>query len=129
MKLSGYQSIVKKSAQETFDFLNIPNNFKTILPQNLSFFEADDQHFSFQLQNVPTKIHLVKKSDNTFPTVVYTAQGSIAFELQIQLQAIEDQQTQANWIFEGSLNPMLQMMVETPLKKLLAEMSGNLEQL
>ncbi len=129
MRLDGYKSTVRKSQEETFNFLQETNNFEKLMPEDLSFFEARDSGFAFQLKGMPVKIVLKKKEALEFSSVAYESAGSISFELNAQLTRIEDQKTHVEFIFEGELNPMIRMMAEKPLKKLLEVFSAKIEKI
>ncbi|MFV0531219.1 MAG: hypothetical protein ACK5MD_07245 [Flavobacteriales bacterium] len=71
MKLDGYKSVVNKSQEETFKFLQETSNFEKLMPEDLSFFEARDTGFAFQLTGMPVKIILKKKEAVEFSSVTY----------------------------------------------------------
>ncbi len=127
MKLEGYKSLVSRSQKDTFQFLQEPSNFEKLMPKDLTFFEARDSGFAFQLEGIPVKIILKKKESQEFSCVSYESVGSINFELNALLKDIESEKTEVEFIFEGKLNPMIKMMAEKPLKKLLEVFSTNIE--
>ncbi len=129
MKLEGYKSTVNKTQEETFNFLQETSNFEKLMPEDLTFFEARDTGFSFQLKGMPVKIVLKKKEATEFSEVVYESAGSISFELKADLEKLEEEKTKVEFIFEGQLNPMIRMMAEKPLKKLLEVFSTNMERI
>lgn len=129
MKLDGYKSVVNKSQEETFKFLQETSNFEKLMPEDLSFFEARDTGFAFQLTGMPVKIILKKKEAVEFSSVTYESAGNINFELNAQLTEIEAQKTHVEFIFEGQMNPMIRMMAEKPLKKLLEVFSTKIEKI
>jgi carbon monoxide dehydrogenase subunit G len=50
--------------------------------------------------------------------------GSVPFELRANLEPI-DQETKIQLVFEGNINPMMQMMVKKPLAKFLEALIAN----
>jgi carbon monoxide dehydrogenase subunit G len=50
--------------------------------------------------------------------------GSISFELHANLESI-DQETKIQLVFEGNINPMMQMMVKKPLTQFLEALIAN----
>lgn len=129
MKLEGYTSTVNKSQEETFNFLQETSNFEKLMPEDLTFFEARETGFAFQLKGMPVKIVLKKKNATEFSEVLYESAGSISFELKADLEKVEEEKTKVEFIFEGQLNPMIRMMAEKPLKKLLEVFSNNMEKI
>ncbi|APD07463.1 hypothetical protein UJ101_01956 [Flavobacteriaceae bacterium UJ101] len=129
MRLDGYKSVVNKTQRETFEFLQDTHNFEKLMPEDLSFFEARDTGFAFQLTGMPVKIVLKKKEAIEFSSVTYESAGSINFELNAKLTEVEEEKTNVEFVFEGQLNPMIRMMAEKPLKKLLEVFSTNIEKI
>ena len=65
MKLESKKTIVNKSAQETFNFLNNVENFKALMPENISKFEVlDNDKFLFALKGMPEIVLNVRKLQN-----------------------------------------------------------------
>ncbi|MFV0238395.1 MAG: SRPBCC family protein [Flavobacteriales bacterium] len=129
MKLDGYKSKVNKSQEAVFEFLQETSNFEKLMPDDLSFFEARDTGFSFQLTSIPIKIVLKKKEAVEFSRITYESAGSIHFKLNAYLTKIEEEKTDIEFVFEGQLNPMIRMMTEKPLKKLLEVFSTSIEKI
>ncbi len=129
MRFDGYKSSIKIPQKEAFEFLENPHNFKKLMPEKLTFFNASDAKFDFQISGMPVKISLEKKETVEFSSITYESAGNIKFQLKIQFSKITEESTEVSFIFEGKLNPMTRAMAEKPLKKLLRVFSNRIEQL
>ena len=70
---------------------------------------------------IPLKLELQKPNTQ----IVMTADGgSVPFELHANLEAI-DGETKIQLVFEGNINPMMQMMVKKPLTQFLEVLITN----
>jgi carbon monoxide dehydrogenase subunit G len=74
------------------------------------------------------KVGLQKaESDNPNEIALKAAGGSIDFKLICRINPISDNQTKVQLHFEGEFNPMIRMMVEKPLKRLIDDLSEGLK--
>lgn len=127
MKLESPKVIIKKSAKDTFDFVNDVKNFETLMPTGIDKFEvlAEDK-FLFQLKGMP-EIILKKKSEETPSKIVFgAAGGKIDFSLTTIISSIDEASSEVQLIFEGDFNPMMGMMIKSPIKKFIATLSENM---
>ena len=70
MKLESPKVSLEKSAQDVFNFLSAIENFKQLMPENISKFEVlDTDKFLFALSGMP-EIVLKKKSLESPHTIV-----------------------------------------------------------
>lgn len=117
MKLVSPTKTINQSAKFVFEKLRNPQQFKNLMPDNLEFFELTDNGFSFSLKGIP-KISLAEKQSTEYQIVSYHSNGgNIPFELHFNLKEITSEQTEISVVFEGNFNPMLQMMVKSPISK------------
>ena len=69
MNLESPKVIIDKSAQDTFNFLNNVENFKSLMPENISKFEVLDQDkFLFALKGMPEIV--LKRKEVTEPSQI-----------------------------------------------------------
>jgi carbon monoxide dehydrogenase subunit G len=74
---------------------------------------------------IPLK--LARQTPNT--QIVMTADGgNVPFELQANLEDV-DEKTKIQLVFEGNINPMMQMMVKKPLTQFLEALIANVGKL
>jgi hypothetical protein len=113
---------VNKSAREVYDFLSDFRHFEEFLPEQISGWEAGDDYCRFTvsgLGNVKlvyahlephTKIVVQPASDSGFPVPFFLI-------AHISLPDNNPMQSTFQFVIEATLNPMMSMMVDGPLKK------------
>ena len=108
-------------------FLHTPSNYRSLMPDGVVFTHTENT-FSFQQGGMPL-IAVRLKSSTPFEKIIWeTAGGSVAFELSLSIEKLSHGQSAVCFIFQGQLNPMLQMMVKKPLTNLLENFAQKLAQ-
>ncbi|MFZ2282522.1 MAG: SRPBCC family protein [Lutibacter sp.] len=129
MNLESKKSVVNKSQKELFEFLTNLQNFEKLMPENIDKFEVDGDSFLFSLKGMP-EIRLVIKEKNEFDKVVLSAASSkLNFSLTTLIQPISENTCYLQLLFTGDFNPMMAMMVKSPLQKFIDTLSENSEKL
>ena len=129
MTIDGNKVIVKKSAQELFNFLADFKNFEQLMPEEVQKFEADETSFVFGIKGMPD-VRLIKKSESE-PTqiILEGASSKLPVELIADISEQGDGQCEVKLTFKGDFNPMIKMMVQKPLKKFIETLTSNIEKL
>ena len=71
MKISSSQKTVSVGAQQLFESLSKAEDFKKLMPQNLSKFEViDDNHFVFVIQGMPEIALKIEDPMSPHPIIV-----------------------------------------------------------
>ena len=127
MKLESPKVSLEKPAQEVFDFLTTVDNFKQLMPENISKFEVlDADKFLLALSGMP-EIVLKKKSMEPPHTVVLgAAGGKLDFSLTAKIESISASQSDVQLTFEGDFNPMMAMMIKNPITKFIETLAENI---
>ena len=88
------------------------------MPENISKFEKlSDTSFVFALKGMP-EIYLEKKSSTPHSQLVLgEANGKIPFQLTTNIAEISDKESEVQLLFKGDFNPIMAMMVKTPISK------------
>ena len=129
MNLESKKSVVNKSQKEFFEFLTNLENFEKLMPENIDKFEVDGDSFLFSLKGMP-EIRLVIKEKNEFDKVVLSAASSkLNFSLTTLIQPISENTCDLQLLFAGDFNPMMAMMVKSPLQKFIDTLALNSEKL
>ncbi|WP_332019397.1 SRPBCC family protein [Kaistella sp.] len=128
MKLEGRKIVVNKSVNTLVEMLNKPEDYKNLMPDSLQNFEVRDNGFKFGLKGMP-EIALKIEEVNDNAVVLKSASSSLDFELKGLMNALNENQTEVQLLFEGKFNPFIKMMVEKPLQNFLNTLSDNLEKL
>ncbi|AVM49460.1 orotate phosphoribosyltransferase [Capnocytophaga sp. oral taxon 878] len=118
MKLETSKTLVQKSAKNLFESLDNVANFKQLMPDNINKFELlTNNSFVFALKGMP-EIYLEKKSTTPYSQLVLgEANGKIPFQLTTNITEISDNESEVQLVFEGNFNPVMAMMVKTPISK------------
>lgn len=124
MKLESSIATVAKPIEDVFDQLTQASTYELLMPEEASFRIRDEKHFSFKLGGMPViPLKLERQTPNT-QIVMAADGGSVPFELHANLEAI-DGETKIQLVFEGNINPMMQMMVKKPLTQFLEALIAN----
>lgn len=126
MKLVSTISEIKINDSLLFEKLCIIENFKKIMPENVSKFEIlDSDTFIFSLKGMPAiKLVIGEKKVPSLITL-NSSESKISFSLKAELKKIDDDNCTFSIEFNGDLNPMIQMMVKTPLQSFINDLSAN----
>ena len=126
MKLVSTISEIKINDNLLFEKLCIIENFKKIMPENVSKFEIlDSDSFIFSLKGMPAiKLVIGEKKAPSLITLK-SSESKISFSLKAELKKIDDDNCTFSIQFNGDLNPMIQMMVKTPLQSFINDLSAN----
>lgn len=130
MTLESPKVVIKKSEQDTFDYLNDVKNFKALMPESITKFEvlADDT-FLFELKGMP-QIVLKKKLEEAPNKIVFGAGGGkIDFSLTGLISKIDASSSHVQLVFEGDFNPMMAMMIKSPITKFIGTLTTNMSAL
>ena len=128
MNLEGRKIIVNKSVQNMKLMLQNPENYKDLMPEGLQSFESREDGFKFSLKGMPEialKINEVTDSE----VVLKSASSSLDFQLRGTYTPLNENQTEAQLLFDGQFNPFIKMMVEKPLQNFINSLTDKIEQL
>ncbi len=128
MNLEGRKIVVNKSVNALVEMLNKPEDYKNLMPDSLQNFEVRDNGFKFGLKGMP-EIALKIEEVSDKAVVLKSASSSLDFELKGLMNALNENQTEVQLLFEGKFNPFIKMMVEKPLQNFINTLSDNLEKL
>lgn len=128
MNLEGRKIIVNKSSSELAGMLKNPQDYKDLMPESLQNFEAREDGFKFGLKGMP-EIALKIESVSEKEVVLKSASSSLDFALTGTMNAVSENQTEVQLLFEGKFNPFIKMMVEKPLQNFINSLTDKIEQL
>lgn len=129
MHLESKDTIVNKPVEELYSYVNEPDKLRDIMPDNINKFEVTDNGFVFSIKGAPMDIALnIKEKVINEKIVLASANSGLDFTLQILMHGLNASQSMVKLLFEGNFNPMIKMMVQKPLQKLVDDMSDKLGQ-
>jgi len=130
MTLNSISNELKLSDQNLFYKLTDINNYDKIMPENISKFEIIDSNtLIFSLKGMP-EIKLVF-GEKISPSLITlnSSESKINFSLTAHINKIDESNCSFFLEFNGDLNPMIQMMVKTPLQSFINDLSNNISKL
>ena len=128
MNLETKKTVINKSQKEFFEFLTDLNNFKQLMPDTDKF-EVDGESFIFSLKGMP-EIRLVIKEKQEFDKIVLGAASSkLNFSLTVLISQVTETSCETQLLFNGDFNPMMAMMVKSPLQKFIDTLTENASKL
>ena len=128
MNLEGRKIIVNKSVNDLVGMLKNPEDYKNLMPESLQNFEVRDNGFKFGLKGMPEiALKIDEVTDNQ--VLLSSASSSLDFLLKGTMNAVNENQTEVQLLFEGKFNPFIKMMVEKPLQNFINTLTDNIEKL
>jgi hypothetical protein len=126
MKLISTISQLNISEIVLFEKLCEIENYKQIMPDNVSKFEIiDSNSFIFSITGMPSiKLKFGQKISHS-KIILESLDSKINFTLTAFINKIDSSNTSFQLEFDGDLNPMIQMMVKTPLQSFINDLSVN----
>ena len=126
MKLISTTSQLNISEIVLFEKLCEIENYKQIMPDNVSKFEIiDSNSFIFSITGMPSiKLKFGQKISHS-KIILESLDSKINFTLTAFINKIDSSNTSFQLEFDGDLNPMIQMMVKTPLQSFINDLSVN----
>ena len=130
MKLNSTVSNINISDNKLFEKLVIVENFKKIMPENISKFEiVDSETLIFSLKGMPPIKLRIGEKKAPYSIILNSSESKIIFSLTAQIKKTGDNSCSFELEFNGDLNPMIQMMVKSPLQSFINDLSINTSKL
>ncbi|NKI28062.1 SRPBCC family protein [Arenibacter sp. 6A1] len=121
---------VSKSSKEVFDFLSDIKNFEKLMPENISKFEIlNENRFLFALKGMPEIVLQKKQETPNSQVVLGAASEKLPFTLTADIKEIDANKSEVSLSFEGDFNPMMAMMIKSPITNFIGTLSDNLSKL
>ena len=130
MKLNSTVNNINISNNKLFEKLIIVENFKKIMPENISKFEIiDSETLIFSLKGMPAIKLRTGEKKAPYSIILNSSESKIIFSLTAQIKKTGDNSCSFELEFNGDLNPMIQMMVKSPLQSFINDLSINTSKL
>ena len=130
MKLNSNSNHLNISDTTLFEKLCAIENFKLIMPENISKFEILDQStLIFSLKGMPPIKLIFGEKHSPSLITLNSSESKINFSLSAHIKKIDENSCEFSLEFNGDLNPMIQMMVKTPLQSFINDLSKNISKL
>jgi len=130
MNLNSKKVTVQKSAAALCEFLSDVKNFKVLMPVNTSKFEIiNEKAFVFALKGMPEIALEVKEVVSPNKVVLGAMSEKLPFTLTANIEETSETTSEAELLFAGDFNPMMAMMIKSPITKFIATLSENMQTL
>jgi hypothetical protein len=130
MEIKSKKVIVQKSAADLFQYLKEVKNFEQLMPENISKFELiREDAFVFALKGMPEIALEIKEAVPSSKLVLGAISDKIPFTLDGNIREVSENQAEVELLFSGDFNPMMAMMIKSPITKFLETLSQGMEQL
>jgi len=127
MKLESVKTVSELNNNLLFEKLCNVENFNKIMPQNISKFEIIDEYtFVFSLKGMPSIKLKIDEKENPNRIKLSSVDSKIVFSLTAHILENDNNTSLFYLEFSGDLNPMMVMMVKTPLQTFIDELSSNI---
>ena len=127
MKLESIKTVSVLSNNLLFEKLCTVENFNKIMPQNISKFEIiGEDTFVFSLKGMPSLKLKIDEKENPNRIKLSSVDSKIVFSLTAHIIENDNNTSLFYLEFLGDLNPMMVMMVKTPLQTFIDELSSNI---
>ena len=127
MKLESIKTVSELNNNLLFEKLCNVENFNKIMPQNISKFEIIDEYtFVFSLKGMPSIKLKIDEKENPNRIKLSSVDSKIVFSLTAHILENDNNTSLFYLEFSGDLNPMMVMMVKTPLQTFIDELSSNI---
>lgn len=119
-------TVVNHPVQKAIDFVSVPENYKQLMPENISKFEiTGNQSFKFALQGMPEfELKIIDIQSNK--VILSSANEKTPFQLSVLFNNLTESSSNAQFVFEGDFNAMMAMMIKNPISNFLGVLSKKL---
>ncbi|MEZ4816867.1 MAG: SRPBCC family protein [Flavobacteriaceae bacterium] len=130
MEIKSKKATVNKSAEGLFNFLKDVKNFETLMPDNISKFEViREDAFVFALKGMPEIALEIKDLQPSSKLILGAISDKIPFTLEGTIEEISENNATIELLFSGDFNPMMAMMIKSPITKFLETLTSKMEAL
>lgn len=127
MNLESPKVSLSQNQEDVYNFLLDIKNFEALMPENTSKFEVlDDDKFVFALKGMPEIVLKKKEAIPNSKIEFGAAGGKIDFSLVAHILDDGNSNSSVQLIFSGDFNPMMSMMIKSPINKFIETLVTNL---
>lgn len=117
MIISSEVQTVNASDQDVFTFLTNFNKFQDLMPEQIINWQSEEESCSFTIKGLSDiKMKIKEKTAPERIVIESEANMPVAFDLIWQISPKADNSSDVQLVFEGSISPMISMMVKSPLQ-------------
>lgn len=125
LKLQTEQISINKSKENLLSKISDVGSFSDAIPEQVSNLKIEGDSLSFDVMGGTTIS--MKKDPSYAEGVKYVATGKLNFDLMLKVDDNEEGiSCYTQLFFEGSFNPMIEMMAKKPLSNFIESIQNNL---
>ena len=130
MNLESTKVSIEKPSAYIFNELSEVKNFEKLMPEAISKFEiTSEDSFIFGLKGMPEiKLKMNEKIPNS-KIVLGAASDKLSFTLTANIDAVSENKSDVQLIFNGEFNAMMAMMIKGPIGKFIETLALNMNKL
>ena len=126
MIIKGKTATINKDKISVYNFLTDFNNFKDLMPDQITNWESDTDSCSFTIQGMASiKLKYSEKVPHSLIKLIPVGKVPFTFGLNINLLD-QGESTAVTVEVDANLNPMMAMMAKRPLENLVNVMASNI---
>ncbi len=130
MNLESPKVSVQKSDNDLFEFLADVNNFEQLMPENIEKFEVyTSNSFLCVLKGMPEIRLKLQEQVRSTKIILGSDLDKFPFTLTKNISKLDEGSSEIQLIFSGKFNPMISMMLKSPLQKFINTLTDNIEKL
>jgi carbon monoxide dehydrogenase subunit G len=119
-RIESDKTAINKSPKQIFDFLSDFNNFKKLMPEQVTNWESTEDTCSFTIAGMATLgMKISEKKPNDYIKVIRNGNAPFDFTLECLMNEKAATESEVQLAFNADLNPMLKMMAVKPLTNFL----------
>ncbi len=129
VKIKTDKVLINKPNEEIFSFLSNFNNFKKLMPEQVTNWNSTEDTCSFTVKGM-ADIGMRIKEANKFSFIHISSEGKVPFDFDMicHIEPAENNQSQVQLELKANMNPMLAMMAKRPLQNLIDIMVSKLKE-
>lgn len=117
MNVSTEKVRFSKNQEQTFEFLSDMNNYRQLMPDDTKSFEIHEsgKGFAVQIGSLPKVGMKLKEAVKPSQLVFESPSPNFEYYLTIDIEPVDDSNSDVDLNFEGKFNMMIEMMAKGPL--------------
>jgi carbon monoxide dehydrogenase subunit G len=117
MNINSDVKTVQASDSNVFSFLTDFNNFQKLMPEQIINWQSDTDSCSFTIKGM-AEIRMKISEKLPYSKIVIASEANLplSFSLKWNISPNGNSMSDVQLVFEGNVNPMVSMMVKSPLQ-------------
>ncbi len=119
MKLKSEKKLTSRSAAEVFSFLSDMNNYKRLMPDQVTDWNSTTDHCEFNITGAgKISMDILERAPISEIRMSGRAASTVQFKMNCSIIS-ENESSVVQWFLEAELNPFLESLASKPLQNFL----------